>query len=1402
MTEPTAAADDAIAVVGMAGRFASARNVDELWGALRNGRELITHYDRDDLMGRGVHPDLVAHPDYVASRGALAEPLGFDAPFFGYSAREAQLMDPQQRLLLETAWHVAEDAGLPPAAIPGRVGVFAAVAPPTYVAAYPPPRGVDPLEIQLGNDTDFAASRVSYKLGLDGPSVAVSTACSSGLTAVHLACQSLISGDSDASFALAASVRMPADRGLLRLSGSILSGDGHCRPFAANADGTVEADGAAGLLLRRLDDALAAGDRIYAVIVGSAIGNDGSDRIGFTAPGVQGQRTILESALRYADVDAADVAYVEAHGTGTRLGDPIETRALAAVYGVAHRAEACRFGSLKSNLGHLNHVAGIAGLIKVALSLERGELVPSLHLDHGLNPELDLAGGRLRVQSRLEAWPGGYAQRIAAVSSFGMGGSGAHVVLTAAPEMQRPAKPATSTAAILPLSARSPEALAAASTELADWLASHPAADLQDVAHTLREGRTALPYRTAVVGSERNDVIAALAASPIPRQPVPAEGRTVLIFPGQGAEQPGMAATLYDADGSFRRHLEDCLDCLPGQDRAEVRSYLLDAKNGGSGTRLAQPALFAMEYAKARCWEAAGLEVTGMIGHSVGEFAAACLSGVFSAENAMRLVAARGRLSAGTGPGAMLAVRLAPAQLHDRLAHFHGWDLAAHNADDECVLAGDESAIDAIADALRADGVGTMPVEVAHAFHSHRLDPILAEFAAAVGDVERCAPSRPFISCVTGTWVTAEQVVSVDHWVRHLRGTVRFADGLQSALAAGTSTFVQLGPGRMAASYVRRAGSEAIVVIGDDHLPLQGVALAWSGGATVRRSTGGRRIALPGYPFQRRTYVHSTAAAPGPRVARLSPGDWFHAETFGPDAPALISAADAADLLPRRCHVDGSGPIAEALRVYVRAHGLELVSATDDLPATLTFMVIERDGDPLAGDVEAQLDPLRRAGGSVTGDLVVVTAASSHSGASDAGALQQSAWGAAAEATARVVSQEHPGLRVRGVDVAPGQDPGLVASRVALAAVDERTEATILYDGRHWVRRLDRVTVSGPSALRRNGTYLLVGGTGPVGLELATWLVTEHVANVAILGRRDLAQLPPHVVSKLAGLGERASYFPADVTVLDSLTCAWDAVVAAFGPIHGVVHAAGETTTASPVPGPWAAVGDLHMPAKGIGTDQLAAVVAARKPSFVLGLSCLSVLLGGEGLAGHAAANAYLESSFARLNRRSPTVWAALRLDGWEAQRTESSTGSALTAADAPALFDRAFRLLPLGTSTVSVTPLRGRMADSEPRSACAPAESFAHPRPPMAAPYRPAVSKLEATIISHLEGLLNTEGIGVDDDFFDLGWNSLLATSLASRLAAHFEIDVNPHIVFDASTAAQLATALRTLNQESDHPR
>ncbi len=1405
MTEPTEAPSpvhsDAIAIVGMAGQFAGARDVAELWTALREGRELITHYDRDDLLARGVSDSEVDHDDYVAARGAIADPLGFDASFFGYSAREAELMDPQQRLLLETAWHVVEDAGLRLPSDRGRVGVFAATAPPTYITVHRPPVDVDPLEVQLGNDPDFAAARVAYKLGIDGPSIGVATACSSGLTAVHLACQSLINGDSDVALAVAASVRFPADRGLVRVPGSILAADGHCRAFAADADGTVEADGAAGVALRRLDEAIADGDRIHAVILGSAIGSDGADRAGFTAPGVAGQQRVLESALVFADVTPDEVAYVEAHGTGTPLGDPIETQALAAVYGASGRTVSLRIGSLKSNVGHLNHVAGIAGLIKVALSLHHGELPPSLHLDGGLNPALDLAGGRISVQSRRETWPGGYRRRVAAVSSFGMGGSGAHAVLTSAHVTPQRGDLAQSDIAF-PVSAKSPEALSELGVNLAQWLGAHPEVPLADVAHTLRHGRTPLPYRAVVNATDGAGLITRLRALEVPAQPVSTGSASVLLFPGQGSEHPGMAAAAYASDPVFARHIDDALDALPAAEAARLQTYLLDPDDPGHGTALAQPALVAVQYAHARAWEDAGLEVAGMIGHSVGEITAATLAGVFTLGDAMRLAAARGRLVARSGAGIMLAVRSSPDSMARLLQGIDGWDLAAHNSSDECVIAGPIDLLTEVNDRLLGQGVATVPLQVEHAFHSRLLDPVLSEFTDVVRDAAPRASKRPYLSCVTGGWITGDQSASVQHWVSHLRGTVRFWDALRTAIGDDLEVYVALGPGRSAATHVRRAGAR-VIVGGTDAAP-DGVARAWLGGASVIwPGASASFVSLPGYPFQHRSYqLGRVSEEPRADVHTRMPTDrWFYAETFRPTPPALV---DTDAVTARRAwHVEGTGPIAEALSRLMVRHDTQ-VDQSDGSDPDLTVLVAETEESPNAVGIAKLLEPLWSVDGLGATEVLIVTSAAPRT--LEAGVPRASALGAAAASAARVLGQENPHLRITSIDVRSDEDPDAVAAALIAAVSAGRRGEYQLVAGRLWARHLEPVEGTGPSAIRRGGTYLVIGGSGTIGSALATWLSSTFDAKVAVIGRRP----SEHVGSQSAGVTMpgygQIAYVAGDVSDGASLRAAWAAVESQLGPVNGVIHAAGESDRSA-----FSLVGeqvpdanDPHLRVKGVGADHLAELLQARPLDFVVGLSSLSVVLGGLGFGAYSAANAYLEARFAELaHAPTDTTWATLRLDSW--QSTSDATGSSfqtgtsptITPDDAPALFERAFRLLSLGTVTISVTPLEERIdASRHPTAAAPPAESARHPRPHLSTPYRPAADELEEAIIGLLEELLHIDGVGGDDDFFELGGHSLLAMTLASRLAETLGLDVNLRTVFDAPTAALLASVLEEMDE------
>ncbi|RAJ36138.1 acyl transferase domain-containing protein [Kitasatospora sp. SolWspMP-SS2h] len=884
MTDPIddAGTDDLIAVVGLACRVPGARDPEQLWANLLAGVESVDFHPRT-----GQDP-----PHYVPASPSAEGAAEFDAEFFGMSPREAELTDPQQRRFLECSWEALESAGQDPAAFDGRIGVWGGSSVGSYLLLNLMPHhtgasllGDYPAMLLHGNEKDHLTTRVAYKLGLTGPAVTVQSACSSSLVAVAQACQSLLDYGCDLALAGGTSLKLPLDAGYLYEQGSIFSPDGHCRAFDADAAGTLFGTGTAVVALRRLRDALADGDPVRAVIRGAAVNNDGSGKAGYTAPGVDGQAAVIAEAYDLAGVSPLSIGYVEAHGTGTPIGDPIEVAALTEVYAAEGAGPgSCLLGSVKTNLGHLNAAAGAVGLIKAVLAVERGAVPPSLHFRR-FNPAIDADTVPFRVPVEVEPWPKDGPRR-AAVSSFGIGGTNAHLVVE-----QAPARPAAGTPRahqVLPLSARTPQALERAVRRLTDTLADGPA-DLPGLAHTLRTGRRAFPHRTALVAGPDG----AVRALPGPSGPAAPAGRArvALLLPGQGAQYSGMAAEVHRTEPVFRAHFDECAELLRGHLGRDLRE-LVDteppapgAPDPLTGTALAQPALFAVEYALARYWESLGVRPAALVGHSVGEWTAACLAGVFDLPDALALVAARGRLMQALPPGGMLAVELTEPAAVEFLAGHPELSLAAVNAPGRCVLAGPPDAVAAAVRALALAGVPARRLHTSHAFHSAVLDPVLAPFAEQVAARRRNRPTLPFTSSLTGTWITPEQAVSPRYWADQARGCVRFADAVRTA-AGVADVLLETGPGRtlgrLAAECAPAAGPRPAVLASLRH-PRQGAGDAeslaraagalWAHGADLDwraydADRGHRRGPAPTYPFEpARHWVDPPAAAPAPAPA-------------------------------------------------------------------------------------------------------------------------------------------------------------------------------------------------------------------------------------------------------------------------------------------------------------------------------------------------------------------------------------------------------------------------------------------------------------------------------------------------------------------------------------------------------
>lgn len=924
--------EGAVAIVGLSGRFPGAATVEQFWRNLCAGVESITRFteaELEDSFGEEVH----RAPNFVRARPILEGVDLFDAEFFGMYPREAELTDPQQRLFLESAWEALESAGYDPGRYPGLIGVFAGCSINTYflrhvladrriIEEFTSSYQVGGYPLLLGNSQEFLATRVAYKLDLKGPSVTVTCACSTSLVAVAQACQSLLLYQSDMALAGGMSVTFPQKRGYLHQEGGMVSADGSCRTFDARASGTIFGSGGGVVLLKRLSEALADGDHIYAVIRGVGINNDGASKVGFTAPSVDGQAAAIEMAHANAGVTARSIGYVECHGTATPLGDPIEVSALTKAFRASTPdRQFCALGSVKTNIGHLDAGAGVVGLIKTALMLERGAMPASLHYEQP-NPQIDFPATPFYVSSRLTSWPRTNEPRRAGVSAFGVGGTNAHVVLEEAPA-PAVAQEAAARSELIVLSARTDSALARMRTALAAHLQEHPHLNLADAAYTLQRGRRAFEKRAFIVCRDAADAIAQLEAAADPACSGRAAGRSpvAFMFPGQGSQYPGMAWDLYRSEPEFRRSVDRCVAICRRLTNENLLALIHpDEPSPAAADRLkatsaAQPALFTIEYSLAQLWISRGIRPQAMIGHSIGEFVAATIGGTFSLEDALELVVMRGRLMQSLPGGTMLSVRLPEKDVRPLLTA--DLALAAVNGPSLCVVSGPEEAVAAAEAALRARGAMSRRLHTSHAFHSRMIDPIVEPLRQRLAQLRLSAPTLRWVSCVSGRWIADEEATSAEYWARHARETVRFADGV-AALAAQTPAplLLEVGPGNvlstLALQTLQGGGKVVTSLQGAEHerddrdCLLEAAGRLWAHGAEpdwqAWHSGPRRRIPLPTYSFDRKR--HWVDAPPQTAGSASSAANDALADPLAAASPAPATHAPAVAQLPQDVNQD------------------------------------------------------------------------------------------------------------------------------------------------------------------------------------------------------------------------------------------------------------------------------------------------------------------------------------------------------------------------------------------------------------------------------------------------------------------------------------------------------------------
>lgn len=1161
-----------IAIIGLACRFPGAASAAEFWRNLRDGVESVTFFTDEELLALGVPAERLKDPQFVRATPVLADSDQFDAGFFGYSPREAKLLDPQHRLFLQTSWEALEVAGYDPERYEGFIGVYAGMSLSTYLlfnVAPNPDYAHDDLQVMLGNDKDFLSTRVSYHFNLRGPSLDVQTGCSTSLVATHLACDSLLSYQCDIALAGGVSLAMPQRSGYLYQEGGIASPDGHCRAYAAEGQGTIFGSGVGVVVLKRLEEAVADGDTIYAVIRGSAINNDGSAKLGYTAPSVVGQAEVITRAQGVAGVTADEISYVEGHGTATALGDPIEVEALTQAFrATSEQKTFCALGSVKTNIGHLDAAAGVAGLIKTVLSLKNEQIPPSLHFTTP-NPKIDFANSPFYVNGRLTPWPS-TGNRLAGVSSFGIGGTNAHVILQEAPP------PAESTPSrpwqLLLLSARTEEALEMATVRLVDYLRDHSETNLADVAYTLQIGRKRFAQRRLVVCQSREEAIDLLSTA-VPDRVLtavqPAKERPVVfLFSGQGSQYVNMGRGLYEQEAVFRQQLDQVCDLLRPLLGFDLRAVLYPpvgeeetATAQLRQTAVTQPALFAIEYALAQQWRAWGIQPQAMMGHSIGEYVAACLAGVFSLADALKLVVVRGRLMQTVPAGAMLAVPLAEKEVQPYLNADIA--IAALNSTRDCVLSGPSEAIEALRQQLEAADVQCRPLHTSHAFHSAMMTPILADFRAEVARVSLNAPQQAFISNVSGTWITAAEAANPDYWVAHLRQTVRFVDGLGELLADPTAVLLEVGPGNALTTLARQAigrggTQEAWASLRHPREPqadlahwLTTVGRLWQAGVALDwpafyGDEQRQRIALPTYPFeQQRHWVEPMAAtAPRPTPNRKKPLDeWFYVPSWKRTAPLTAVTLPPATWLIFADEVGLAERVTATLReaghtVLTVHSGREFAHHDQKITVRLTHeadyaaltAVLQENallpqyilhfwnisGDKHFSSAQSQARSF--------GSLLFLAQALERQGLSHAmqwGIVSDGAQAVLGDELAhpakaqligpcRVIPQEYPHITCRAIDVDQWTHPRFVAQLLAELGTPLSDQVVAYRRGQRWLEQFEPVPLpplnGRPALLRPHGVYLITGGLGGLGLTVADYLARTVQAKLVLNGR---SALPP-----------------------------------------------------------------------------------------------------------------------------------------------------------------------------------------------------------------------------------------------------------------------------------------------------
>ncbi len=1441
---------DKIAVIAMACRFPDADDVTQFWQNLLEGKESLTEFDDESLLATGVSAAQLSDPNFVRSGVLLPQLDCFDAELFGFTPSQAMLLDPQQRLLFECVNDCLEQAGLG-GHKGSNTGVFVGVGESNYLLENLLQRAdiiaqVGGSAIALGNSRDFVATKIAHKFDLTGPAYTVATACSTGLVNIHLACESLRQGQCDTALAGGASVGLLSPRGFIAEPGGTKSPTGICRAFDEQADGTRGGSGAGLVLLKPLTQAIKDNDNISAVIVGSSCNNDGADKVGFTAPSVSGQAKVIVDAIQSAGVDIDSIGYIETHGTGTKVGDPIEIAALTKAFnslGRSKDAAPCALGTTKPNIGHLDSAAGIAGFIKAAMVVEQGMLAKALHFNQP-NSQIDFAGAGFFVPRENQAFSCATGPRRAAVSSFGMGGTNAHVVLEqyqAKPE-QTKAEQSDDNAQLIMLSAATEQALEDSKARLLQWLELAPQSIephlLPRLAYTLATGRAQRAFRFSAVAKDVAGLQRALSqpggSSVV--NPSKARATLVMMFPGQGSQYAQMGAQLYQAAPQFKAQFDACAAILNPLLKLDLVA-LLNQPTLSNDTAIVQPLLFAFEYALAKQWQALGITPDVMIGHSLGEYVAACLAGVFSLEDALKLVVKRADLMQSLEAGAMLSVSLSETDLQPLLADFDCC-LAAVNGPELCVAAGRTEQIEKLNAMLGEKGVKTRLLATSHAFHSKAIDAIIKPFIALFDGIELNAPKLPFVSNLSAELITAEQAQSPQYWANHMRQAVRFGDGLAFLAGRAPVCFLEVGPGKTLSALARihceDSDNQCINSVGtaqselnDWAFMLDSAGALWRAGFALNLTevTGKQQVlALPQYPYDRQK--HWVDAPSRQYTERLNQDidSWCYQPVWqsypvtGQSAePQRIDGCVIVLGESALCHKVSSELSALANRVVSVKPGAQFTQLSDSeftvMPGNKTdyqqllallgaevvavvhgFNSGERLADErrLAVSAQSVLYWAQLLGESSQPRQLLLLSEQGQAFDSEERAYPERAM---LSAMAKVINAEFNHINACYVDA----DQSVDIAKVMQQLSDTGNDTHCLRFKRLW--RQGYVSVQPQQAfsgVKKGGVYGISGGLGGVGLTLAKALAEQAEVKLVLLARHteNLSQNVQNTIAQIRERGSEVHIVKADVCDLAQLSHAINEVAQQVGQFDGFVHSAGVAG------GGLISLKDSQsmaqvLAAKVNGTDNLARVLKGHCLEWFVACSSITALHGVVGQFDYAAANAYLDGAAERFAEHS-CRYISINWDSWAevgmsaAQLAGKVLPYALTPAHAAQWFIRLIQA-PGGNYVVTKRPIQKGLSAQAPEqnhqpNAPAPSLNKRNNRPMLSSDYVAPEFALEKALCEIWRGPLGISPIGKHDNFFELGGDSLVLTRVLGAINQQFDINIAIHQAFDNPTIAELA--------------